>query len=213
MMLNSLRKPAGFIRRYLGIAGICSLYHPLAVLADGMFTDMAAPYESCGYCHEYDGNPSMEKYPKLGGQKQAYIIKQLQDYRDGKRDGKGMMDTASTLLSDQDIQTVAEFFSRQKPGVTAAEPSAGNFPQARELWEHGSKERMIVACTLCHTAADPEIPYLSGQHAEYLAEQLRAFKQKARTNDVATIMQFLAERLSDQEIVQLSQFIATGAQQ
>jgi cytochrome c553 len=214
MLLSNLHKIAITVRRWLGMVGILSLYHPLSVFADGMFTDMAAPYESCGYCHEYDGNPSMGNYPKVAGQKKAYIIKQMLDYRSGRRDGRGMMGAAASLLSDQDLQTVAEFFAKQKPTLDKATVKDSTFAHARDLWLHGAKDRMINACVLCHTSSDePEIPYLRGQHAEYLEDQLRAFKNKTRTNDEVGIMQFFAERLSNEEITQLSQFIAAGAGQ
>ena len=57
------------------------------------------------------------------------------------------------------------------------------------------------------------MPTLSGQHAEYLAIQLHDFKNKTRTNDVATIMQYLAERLTNAEITEISQYLATGDDQ
>ncbi len=212
-MVNfSVNKVCRTITRWLGMTSILYIHHPMPGHADTLAMDKPAPYESCGYCHEYDGNPSMGNYPKVAGQKKQYIIKQLLDYRNGRRDGRGMMGTAASLLSDQDLQTVAEFFAKQKPTLDNNIATDKTFAHARELWLHGAKDRMIDACVLCHESPDePKIPHLRGQHAEYLADQLRAFKQKTRTNDVVKIMQFFAERLSNEEITELSQFIATGA--
>ena len=115
VMLNfSVNKVWRVIRRWLGMASILYVHHPILAFADTQAMDKPAPYESCGYCHEYDGNPSMGNYPKLAGQKKTYLLKQLQDYRHGLRDGKGMMQPAATLLSEQDLDVVAEFFSNQK---------------------------------------------------------------------------------------------------
>lgn len=214
VMLNfSVNKVWRVIRRWLGMASILYVHHPILAFADTQAMDKPAPYESCGYCHEYDGNPSMGNYPKLAGQKKTYLLKQLQDYRHGLRDGKGMMQPAATLLSEQDLDVVAEFFSNQKRSLDSQVPGTGSLAHARKLSTQGDRARQIIACNLCHLSDDPRVPYLSGQHADYLASQLRAFKHKTRSNDEATIMQFLAARLSDKEIVQLSQYFATGAGQ
>jgi len=211
-MVNfSVNKFLRAITRWLGMTSILYFHHLMLGYADTLTMDKPAPYESCGYCHEYDGNPPMGNYPKVAGQKKQYIIKQLLDYRSGRRDGRGMMGAAASLLSDQDLQTVAEFYANQKPTLDNKIATGNTFTHARELWLHGAKDRMIDACVLCHESPDePEIPHLRGQHTEYLADQLRAFKQKNRTNDVVNIMQFFAERLSDKEITELSQFIAMG---
>lgn len=213
MILSNLHKTTSVMRRWVSMAGILFLYHPLSVFADGkLFTDMEAPYESCGYCHEYDGIPPMSNYPKIAGQKKQYIIKQMLDYRSGRREGRGMMDSAAALLSDKDLQTVADFFSKQTPSLDKSTAQGKSYTRARKLWLHGDRQRMINACVLCHEAGDdPEIPHLRGQHADYLAEQMLAFKHGKRTNDEVNIMQFFAQRLSDEEITELSEFIAIGA--
>ena len=206
-------KGAAFFRKALGMLSVIYLNQPLLTLADGIETSAQAPYEQCGYCHEYDGNTSMGNYPKLAGQKVQYFIKQLRDYRSGRRDGKGMMEGTTSLLSDQDIMLVAEYFSKQKRSLDMAPVTKANIKLAREIYSNGIPDRQVVACKLCHQSTDSRIPNLSGQHAEYIAIQLRDFKTKARTNDPATIMQFTAERLSNVEINALSQFIATGDDQ
>jgi cytochrome c553 len=69
-----------------------------------------------------------------------------------------------------------------------------------------------VACNACHNSNNPQFPRLKGQHAEYMAQELFAFKRNARRNDDPSIMRYLAERLSDKEIRQLSEYLATGGQ-
>jgi cytochrome c553 len=212
MLMNLAgKKVCARIQQALSMAGVIYLNHP--VLADTLETSKAAPYEQCGYCHEYDGNTSMGNYPKLAGQKKQYLIKQLQDYRKGQRDGKGMMEVAASLLSDQDVDIVAEHFSTQKRTLDIATGSTTQFEHAKEICTKGIPARQIIACNLCHQSADTRMPTLSGQHAEYLAIQLHDFKNKTRTNDVATIMQYLAERLTNAEITEISQYLATGDDQ
>ena len=74
-------------------------------------TSEQAPYEQCGYCHEYDGNSIMPDYPKLAGQQKEYLIKQLMDFKNGKR--KGLMQATAELLTKEDINVVASYFSQQ----------------------------------------------------------------------------------------------------
>ena len=212
MNLAALRSAALF-RKALGMLSVLYFNHPLFATADGLETSGQAPYEQCGYCHEYDGNTSMGNYPKLAGQKVQYLIKQLHDYRSGRRDGQGMMQGTTSLLSDQDITAVAEHFSSQQRTLDKVPESVSDLKLAQAIYNNGIPDRQVVACKLCHQSTDARIPNLSGQHAEYIAMQLHAFKNKTRRNDPAMFMQFTAERLSDQEIMALSQFIAIGDDQ
>ena len=213
MMNFAVLRGAALIRKTLAMLSVLYFNHPLSAIANGIETSEQAPYEQCGYCHEYDGNTSMGNYPKLAGQKVQYLIKQLHDYRSGRRDGQGMMQGTTSLLSDQDITTVAEHFSMQQRTLDKVSESEPDRKLAQTVYNNGIPDRQVVACKLCHQSMDSRIPNLSGQHAEYIAMQLHAFKNKTRRNDPATFMQFTAERLSDQEITALSQFIAAGDNQ
>ena len=119
----------------------------------------------------------------------------------------------SALLSEQDITTVAEHFAMQQRTPDQIPESESDRKLAQAIYNNGIPDRQVVACKLCHQSMDSRIPNLSGQHAQYIAMQLHAFKNKTRSNDPATFMQFTAERLSDQEITALSQFVATGEDQ
>ena len=213
MMNFAVSRSAALIRKALAMLGVLYFNAPLLAIADGIETSGQAPYEQCGYCHEYDGNTSMGNYPKLAGQKVQYIIKQLRDYRSGRRNGQGMMEGTSALLSEQDITTVAEHFAMQQRTPDQIPESESDRKLAQAIYNNGIPDRQVVACKLCHQSMDSRIPNLSGQHAQYIAMQLHAFKNKTRSNDPATFMQFTAERLSDQEITALSQFVATGEDQ
>lgn len=168
------------------------------------------PYEQCGYCHEYDGNSLMGSYPKLAEQVPGYIKKQLEDFRSGKR--KGQMQGTAELLSDGDIEVVARYFGEQKL-KRSTQPSLSREQQeiANKLYFIGDKERAIQACSSCHgirAEGSGMFPRLAGQHVEYLADQLRAFKAGSRANDAQGIMQKISRHLNDSEIEILSGYLS-----
>ena len=76
----------------------------------------------------------------------------------------------------------------------------------------GDPARGLPACNSCHgfSAGGPiETPTLSHQNKEYLARQLRAFKDGSRRNDIYTRMRSVSQRLTDREIDKLAEFYAT----
>jgi cytochrome c553 len=180
------------------------------LMADTIDTTGQAPYEQCGYCHEYDGNSKMPMYPRLAGQTPAYIVKQLQDFRAGRR--QGQMQATAELLSDADIQVVAEYFSQQpiRVGQTAS-LSDTQAHQAEQLFLKGDSERGLVACASCHGASgqgSENIPRLAGQHADYLLDQLQSFHSGTRRNDEQGQMRAISRRLSAAEKQILAEFLS-----
>lgn len=173
-------------------------------------TSGQAPYEQCGYCHEYDGNSLMPSYPKLAEQTPLYIKKQLRDFRSGKR--KGQMQATAELLSDDDIEIVASYFSLQKVR-RVAESSLPKLQReiATRLFYRGDTKRAIPACISCHGTGAQGVgvfPRLAGQHEDYLTGQLKAFKSGTRTNDDQGVMGELSKKLSDIEIDSLSGYLS-----
>lgn len=185
-----------------GLSGLC--------LADTIDTTGQAPYEQCGYCHEYDGNSRMPGFPKLAGQTPEYIIKQLMDFKHGHR--AGQMQATAELLSEEDIRIVAEYFSSQPLLSTdSAESSTENMSRAKQLIHQGDKKRNINACVSCHQndlkGAGP-VPRLAGQHAKYLYDQLKAFQTGERSNDPHQQMRSVSDSLTEQEMKQLSRYLS-----
>ena len=169
-----------------------------------------APYEQCGLCHVYDGNSRMQDFPRLAGQRPAYLIKQLQDFRSGRR--QGVMQATAELLTEQEIHAVAEYFSQQAaiPVTYSPQPDVAR-QTAQRIFMHGDPARELPACVSCHLAegqAATAIPRLSGQHQDYLAAQLNAFKNGTRSNDQMEQMRAIANRLTDTEIKHLAAFLA-----
>jgi cytochrome c553 len=169
----------------------------------------------CSACHGPDGNSPAPANPKLAGQHAEYTAKQLANFKpqDGKppeRQNPIMAGMAASLSAD-DIRDVAVYFERQKP-----QPRAARDPklvrQGQAIYRGGIAVRGVAACTGCHgptgAGIPAQFPRLAGQYAEYTALQLKAFRNGERGNDPNRMMRTIAERLSDQEIAALADYIA-----
>lgn len=191
----------------LGVTGMV-----IPAFADSIDTSDQAPYEQCGYCHEYDGNSRMPQFPKLAGQDKSYLLKQIRDFKAGRRDGKGIMQEAVALLDEQGIQSVAEYFSSQARAAftQGGEPNQQQRTLAKQIYFKGDTQKNIPACSACHAHGRAEIPYLIGQHQQYLQTQLLAFKQQTRKNDEAAVMRDIAAQLDDVQIRALSAYLAAA---
>lgn len=177
--------------------------------ADTIDASGEAPYERCGYCHEIDGNPRMEEFPRLAGQSASYLAKQLRDFRAGRR--VSTMQAVAELLSDGDIDVVACYFSAQTPrldGKTRVMAPAERL-RAQRLYRRGDRARGIPACGGCHGAAGEGRtgPRVAMQHAAYSEKQLLAFKQGTRTNDPGGVMRAIAAAATEREIRALARYV------
>jgi len=164
----------------------------------------------CGACHGADGNSMAPNFPKLAGQGDKYLLKQMHDIKDGKRTVLEMTGLL-TNLSDQDLADIAAYFSSQKMSVGAADPKLVSAGEA--LYRGGKLAEGMPACTGCHSpdgvGNEPAtFPHLGGQHAAYVAKQLTAFREGERTNDGdSMIMRSIAAKLSNKDIAAVSSYI------
>ena len=187
--------------------GITSVAH-----AAGDATAGQAKAAVCGACHGPDGNSPAPNLPKLAGQGERYLTKQMQDIKSGKRTVLEMTGLL-TNLSDQDLADLAAYFASQKGSVGAADPKL--VARGEQLFRGGNLEKGLPACTGCHSPngagnAAASFPRLSGQHATYIAKQLTDFRKEeaGRANDGdAMTMRTIARKLSDEDIAALSSYI------
>lgn len=162
----------------------------------------------CVSCHGADGNSGTPAYPKLAQQHPEYLVKQLQEFKSGKRKNAIMQGFASAL-SDEDMKNVAYFaaskkaapgFAKEKDLVTLGE----------RIYRGGIADRQIPACAGCHSPTGAGIPAqyprLSGQHSDYAIAQLTAFRDGVRTNSAQ--MTQVAAKLNDKEIRAVADYIA-----
>lgn len=166
----------------------------------------------CGACHGPDGNSMAPNFPKLAGQGERYLTKQLHDIKSGKRTVLEMTGLL-TNLSDQDLADIAAYFASQKGSVGAADPKI--VARGEALFRGGDLTKGMPACTGCHSPngagnAPAGFPHLGGQHAQYVAKQLTDFRKEegGRNNDGDTKpMQTIAKKLSDEDIAAVSSYI------
>ena len=164
----------------------------------------------CGACHGPDGNSMAPNFPKLAGQGERYLTKQLHDIKSGKRTVLEMTGLL-TNLSDQDLADISAYFASQKGSVGAADPKV--VARGEELFRGGKLDQGMPSCTGCHSPngagnAAAAFPHLGGQHAQYTAKQLTDFREGNRTNDGdAKIMQSVAAKLSNKDIEAVSNYI------
>jgi len=166
---------------------------------------------ACAGCHGADGNSAVAAFPKLAGQNVKYLIKQMNDIKSGARPVPAMAGQLDAK-TDQDIEDIAAYFSSQFVSVGAADKDLVKLGE--KVYRAGTKESGVSACTACHSPtgkgnAMAGFPSLSGQHADYIAAQLRAFREGERTNDGdAKMMRSVAFRLTNKEIDAVSSYIS-----
>ena len=167
----------------------------------------------CAACHAADGNSPASANPKLAGQHPEYIVKQLADFAK-KPDDKsarvsGVMTGFASMLSDDDRRHVAAWFASQKPKLGTAK-NKDTLELGARIYRAGIAEKSVPACSGCHGPTGAGIPALyprlSGQFAEYIEAQLKAFHDGTRRNNPA--MAQLSLRLTDKEIAAVADYIA-----
>ena len=164
----------------------------------------------CGACHGPDGNSMAPNFPKLAGQGDRYLLKQLHEIKDGKRQVLEMTGLLANL-NDQDLADIAAYYSSQKNSVGEADPAL--VAQGEALFRGGNLEKGMPACTGCHSPdgqgnAAAGFPHLGGQHASYIEKQLTDFREGDRTNDGdSMIMRGIAAKMSNKDIKALASYI------
>jgi len=166
----------------------------------------------CIGCHARDGNSTNPLYPKLAGQGEKYLAKQLTDFKSGKRKEEHMSSMVEAI-SKEDIPNIAAYFSQQKRSASPITKNSNDTSVGKAIFMNGIENRNISACNGCHgekAEGNPAIkfPALAGQHAEYITKSLMAFRSGQRQNDTGKIMRNIAENLSDEEIKSLASYLA-----
>lgn len=179
--------------------------------------------EDCAKCHGDNGIAERDLYPNLGGLPLAYVYKQLRDYKDETRDNRRMQRVVEDL-EEQDLLNLAAYVASFPPSPAREPDLMGrrevDLEAPRKLVEQGDGSRLIPACNVCHGAAARRTPAslpvgappLGGQQMEYFIETMYAYKNDDRTNDVYSVMRWIAKALDDREIEQLAiYYVSQGA--
>lgn len=162
----------------------------------------------CAACHGADGNSSIPANPKLAQQHPEYTLSQLEAFKSGKR-ANAIMGGMVASLSAQDMANMAAWLHEKKATKGTAKDKTLVMLGER-IYRAGIADRKVPACAGCHSpngAGIPaQYPRLSGQHAEYTATQLTAFRDGVRLNN--PVMSEVAAKLNDREIKAVSDYIA-----
>ncbi len=167
---------------------------------------------ACGACHGMDGNSLIPMNPKLAGQNQAYIVKQVKDFKANTTRQNAIMFGMVAALSDEDAADIGAYFQAQ--AISQAAPFDKTKAAAgRELYKGGDLQKGIPACQACHGPTGDGIagvgyPQVGGQYVEYTLAQLKAFKDGTRSNDDKQLMRSIVEKMSDEEMAAVANYIA-----
>jgi cytochrome c553 len=169
----------------------------------------AASYEAvCLACHGVDGNSGTPVNPKLAQQHPEYLLKQLQEFKSGKRNNAVMKGFASAL-SDDDMRNIAYWAASKKAKAGFAKDKE-LVALGEKIYRGGISDRQIPACASCHSPTGAglpaQYPRLGGQHADYTIAQLTTLRDGARKNSLQ--MTQVSAKLNDREIKAVSDYIA-----
>ena len=198
------------IASLIGAAALAALSlsaHAQAVKPD-LGKGAASFGQVCAACHAADGNSVIGANPKLAGQHPEYLVKQLTEFKSGKR-ANAVMSGMSAALSDEDMRNIGFWLASQKPTPGAAKDK-DLVALGERIYRGGIADRQIAACAGCHSpngAGIPaQYPRLAGQHSEYTESQLKGFRDGIRKNNAQ--MSGVAAKLNDREIKAVADYIA-----
>ncbi len=162
----------------------------------------------CVACHGVDGNSAIAVNPKLAQQHPEYLIKQLQEFKSGKRNNAVMKGFAATM-SDDDMRNMA-YWATAKKAKSGFAKDKELVALGERIYRGGIADRQVPACAGCHSpngaGLPSQFPRLSGQHADYTALQLTGFRDGVRKNCLQ--MSQVAAKMNDREIKAVADYIA-----
>ena len=215
MLLRNITRTLVFI---LGSALMITVQAAGVIAGDAVAGEGKAV--TCGACHGVDGNSAVPDFPKLAGLGEKYLLKQMKDIRDGRRPVAAMAGQVDNM-TDQDLADIAAFYDAKERTSEMADEDL--VALGRKVYMSGIMERKVAACSGCHSPSGKGngpagFPGLAGQHADYIAAQLKMFRTgyespEGRTNDGdSKIMRTTAFELSDLEIKAVASY-ASGLKQ
>ncbi|MFN3594720.1 MAG: c-type cytochrome [Thiobacillaceae bacterium] len=170
---------------------------------------MALVNETCAACHGPDGNSVVPDFPKLGGQQKSYLLREMQDYKEGRRQHE-IMSTLMAGLSEDDLGALADYYAAQTP--TPGEVSKPELLSlGKRIYLEGNTQSGVPSCDGCHEEngeGSKKFPRVAGQHAAYSLEQLNQYATGRRSNGVK-VMRTIAQRLTREEAEAVAQYMAS----
>ncbi len=170
--------------------------------------DAARGIVACASCHGAAGNSTISVNPKLAGQHEAYIAKQLDNFKGADRNN-AVMTTFSKAMNADDVKNVAGYLAAQKSKPGAAK-NKDIVELGKQIYRGGIAEKNVPACAGCHSpngAGIPaQFPRIAGQHQDYTVAQLTNFRTGARKNSAQMVT--ISKRMSDDEMKAVADYVA-----
>lgn len=162
----------------------------------------------CAACHGADGNSMIPANPKLAQQHPEYLVKQLKEFKSGKR-ANAIMSGMVASLSEDDMRNIAYWLASKKAKPGFAKDKASVLLGER-IFRGGIPDRQVPACAGCHgpsgTGIPSQYPRIAGQHADYAVAQLLAFRDGVRLNNAQ--MTGVTAKMNDREIKAVADYVA-----
>jgi cytochrome c553 len=179
-----------------------------AARADEMARAVEIVQGKCFICHGIDGESASPLFPRLAGQSEAYVVRQLRDYKTGKRTSSAMQPMVADL-DDNDFKALGRYFASRPTHVHQVED--GELARVGAyIYQHGNRYSGVAACAGCHGPSGhgtDALPRLAGQHALYTEKQIKEFNARVRTND-NMVMHTVASKLTELETKAVAAYLA-----
>lgn len=169
----------------------------------------------CAACHMADGNSQLPANPKIAGQHEDYLFKQLREFKGWNGNPpvreNAIMGGMVAALEEPDMRALAKYFASFELQPEPAK-NLETIELGQQIWRAGIASKGVPACAACHGPAGAgmpaQYPRLSGQFAEYIDTQMKAFRDGGRKNDPNGMMRTIAIKMTDPEIKAVSDYAA-----
>jgi cytochrome c553 len=191
------------------LAAVTLSYGQIALADDAAAKAASLATEVCAGCHGTDGNSMVAAFPKLAGQQKVYLLRELKDYKSGKRVSEVMVPLVANLSEDE-LTQLAAYYAKQKPAAGVAS-DAKLLAIGKELYLKGNSKTDVPSCDSCHEedgSGSGKFPRVAGQHVEYALDQFRLYATGKRTNG-SRVMQAVAARMSEEETRAVAEYMAS----
>lgn len=165
--------------------------------------------EVCGGCHGVDGNSMVPEFPKLAGQQKVYLLREMMDYKEGRRQSEVMVPMI-TSLSEEDMAKLAAYYADQGPAAgKVGKPEL--LALGKRIYLEGNTKSGVPSCDGCHEEngeGSKKFPRVAGQHVTYTLDQIAQYASGKRSNGVK-VMRTIAERLTKEEAEAVAEYMAS----
>lgn len=189
------------------VSGVGYAVNSLSEQVDAKVERMAA--ETCGGCHGLDGNSMVPEIPKLAGQQKVYLLREMLDYKEGRRHSEVMVPMVASL-SEEDMTKLAAFYAKQSPAAgKVAKPEL--LALGKRIYLEGNTQSGVPSCDGCHEEngeGSKKFPRVAGQHVTYTLNQIAQYASGKRNNGVK-VMRTIAKRLTKEEAEAVAEYMAS----